>query len=387
MMHEAIISLLGRRLRLGLIGGGPGSFIGMTHRIAARLDDAYELKACCLSSDPTRGLQAGQALGVAPERAYDSWQQMLESERQRVDPIDVVAVMTPNDSHFEICMAALDAGLHVICDKPVANQLHEAQALATKAHAMQAEFCVTYCYSGYPMVRQARDMVQSGVIGPVRQISLRYVQGDLAPLDLPAGWRQDPQRNGGSLVLVDIGTHALHLGEYVCGLRIDRLCADLGSGIPGRAVDDYVALLLQYQGGARGNLWVTNAAAGSEHGLCIRIHGDLGGLEWQQEQPNQLVHRPHGDFERVMTRRFATNMSEAAQLSSRVAAGHPEGYFEAFANLYSEFAVVVAHRITGKPGAPAVRLYPGIEAGVSSLAVVAAAMESASNGSWQSVAY
>ena len=380
-----LIDLIGRRLRLAVIGGGPGSFIGETHRIAARLDGHYDIVAAALSSDPQRGVQAAGALGIAPERAYPSWQGLIEAERRRADPVDVVAVMTPNDSHFAICMAALEAGFHVICDKPIANSLPEARALADKVRETGAEFCVTYCYSGYPMVRQAREMVRAGVLGEIRQVHLQYVQGDLAPHPVPDGWRQDERRSGGSLVLMDIGTHALHLGAYVTGLHVARMCADLGSAVPERTVDDYVALLMHYENGARGNLWVTNAAAGSEHGLGFRIHGDLGGLEWQQEEPNRLVHRQHGDFDRVLTRRLGDQVSAGALRSTRVGVGHPEGYFEAFANLYSEFAHVVAGRIAGRRPPIADDLFPKIEDGVEGLQLVATAVRSTQTGRWESV--
>jgi predicted dehydrogenase len=381
-----VMSLIGRRLRLALVGGGPGSFIGETHRIAARLDGHYDLVAAALSSNPQRGIEAARALGIAPERAHPSWQALIEAERRRPDPVDVVAVMTPNDSHHAICMAALDAGFHVICDKPVVNTLQEARELADKVREREAEFCVTYCYSGYPMVRQARDMVRAGLLGEIRQVHLQYVQGDLAPHALPDGWRQDAARSGGSLVLMDIGTHALHLGAYVTGLAIERLCADLGSAVPGRQLDDYVALLMRYGNGARGNLWVTNAAAGSEHGLGFRIHGDLGGLEWQQEEPNRLVHRSHGAFDQVITRRLSAQVSEGARRSTRVGVGHPEGYFEAFANLYTEFAQVVAGRIAGRRQPLGQDLFPGLADGIAGLELVDAAVRSARSGRWETVA-
>lgn len=385
MNHENVIRTLGRRLRLGLIGGGPGSFIGQTHRMAARLDGAYDIVAACLSSNPQRAHDSATGLGVAADRAYTDWKQLLTQEQAREDKIDVVAVMTPNDSHFEVCMAALDAGFHVICDKPIANKLADGKAIADRAKALQREFCVTYCYSAYPMVRQARAMVVAGDIGEVRQIHLQYVQGDLADHALPDGWRQDPLRNGGSLVMVDIGTHAVHLGDYVSGLRIERLCSDLGSAIPGRLVDDYVALLLRYNNGARGSLWVTNAAAGSEHGLSIRIHGDLGGLEWHQENPNRLLHRQKNGFEQTLTRRFSPQMSQESMRSSRIGVGHPEGYLEAFANLYTEFAQVVAARIVGARLNSDETLYPGAQAGLEGLAVVEATIQSAKSGKWETV--
>jgi len=379
------ISTIGRRIRLGLIGGGPGSIIGETHRIAARLDGHYDIVAGALSSDPERARQAALNLGIAHERAYPSWQQMIEAEAARPDRIDVVAVMTPNDSHHAICMMALDKGFHVICDKPLANDLAQAREIATRVDATNAEFCVTYCYSGFPMVRQARDMVRAGELGEIRQVHLQYVQSYLAAHDLPAGWRTEAGRAGRSLVLMDIGTHAFHLGSYVTGLDVTRVCADVGSAIPGRTIDDYVSALLRYENGARGSLWVTNAAAGSEHGLSFRIHGDKGGLEWHQEEPNRLIHRRHDCFEQIITRRLGPTMSEGAQRSTRIAIGHPEGYLEAFANLYTEFAEHVAGRISKGERDDRRALFPGVRDGVKGLAFVDASVKSMAAGAWQDV--
>lgn len=382
-----VIERIGRRLRLGVVGGGAGSFIGPVHRMAARLDGHYDIVASALSSDPQRAHQGGLALGIAPERAYGSWQALIEAEARCPDRVDVVAVMTPNDSHLAICLAAVDAGFHVVCDKPISTDLASARALAERVAAAQAEFCVTYCYTGYPMVRQARDMVRSGQLGTIRQIHLQYVQGNLAlPRAEPdTGWRMQVQRVGGSLVLLDIGTHAFHLGAYVTGLDVDSLCADVGATRPGGAVDDYVSALLRYADGARGSLWVTNAAAGSEHGLGFRVHGDLGGLEWQQEEPNRLVHRRVDGFDQTLTRRRGATMSAGAQRATRVERGHPEGYLEAFANLYTEFAEVVAGRIAGSHQSASEDLYPHIQDGVKGLAFVQAAVESTSTGRWVSV--
>ncbi len=363
-----VTSTIGRRIRLGLIGGGPGSIIGETHRIAARLDGQYDIVAAALSSNPERARQAALELGIGAERAYASWQQMLEAEAARPDRIDAVAVMTPNDSHHPICMLALDRGFHVICDKPLANDLAQAREIAARAKTTNAEFCVTYCYTGFPMVRQAHDMIRAGELGEIRQVHLQYVQSYLAGHDLPAGWRTEG-RAGSSLVLMDIGTHAFHLGAFVTGLDVTRLCADVGSAIPGRPIDDYVSALLRYENGARGSLWVTNAAAGSEHGLSFRIHGDKGGLEWHQEEPNRLIHRRQDAFEEIITRRLGPATSEGAQRSTRIAIGHPEGYLEAFANLYTEFAT----------------LFPGVSDGVKGLAFVAASVKSMATGGWQDV--
>src|SRR5690349_5262781 len=241
-----VIEAIGRRLRLAVIGGGPGSVIGEVHRIAARLDGYYDIVAATLSSDPERARRAGIAIGVPEDRAYPSAQALIEGEAERGDRADVIAVMTPNDSHYEICSLALDAGFHVICDKPLTTDLASAVRLAGKVKASGAEFCLTHCYTGYPMVRQARAMVRAGAIGPIRQLHLQYVQGYLAAEDVPPGWRLDPARIGGSMILIDIGTHAHHLGAFVTGLELERLCADVGHVVPGRQVDDYASLLLRY---------------------------------------------------------------------------------------------------------------------------------------------
>ncbi len=320
---------IGRRIRLGMIGGGPGSVIGETHRIAARLDGMFDIVASALSSDPQRSRQAGIDLGIASDRAHGSWREMLEAEVLRADRADAVAIMTPNDSHHEICIAALEAGFHVICDKPLTHDLASARQVAAKVTEVNRAFCVTYCYVGYPMVRQARDMVLAGELGEIRQVHLHYVQSALAARDLPTGWRMDPARSGGSLVLMDIGTHAYHLGAFVTGLEARSLCADVGSAMPGRTVDDYAAALLRYENGARGSMWVTNAAAGSEHGLSFRIHGDRGGLEWHQEEPNRLLHRRQDGFEQILTRRLGPAMSPGARMSNphrhRPSRGIPRG--------------------------------------------------------------
>lgn len=382
-----VIQMLGRRLRLGIVGGGAGSFIGPVHRMAARLDGHYDIVASALSSDPQRGHQGGLDLGLAAERSYGSWQDLIQAEAARPDRIDVLAVMTPNDSHFEICMAALTAGFHIICDKPLATDVRSAQLLADQVQASGLECCVTYCYSGYPMVRQAREMVASGALGEIRQVHLQYVQGNVADAPSIEGWRMQPTRLGGSLVLLDIGTHAFHLGDYVSGLHINRLFADVGPTVPGGLADDYVATLMHYSNGARGSLWVTNAAAGSEHGLSFRIHGTLGGLEWQQEEPNRLLHRSGQGFDQVLTRRLGPLLREGAQRSIRVERGHPEGYLEAFANLYTEFAEVVAARLAGKSAPHASILFPQVDAGVQGLRYVEAAQRSAHTGQWADMGF
>lgn len=380
-----IIEAIGRRLRLAVIGGGPGSVIGEVHRAGARLDGYYDIVASALSSDPERSRRYGRAIGVSDERNYPSWRELIESEAKRKDRIDVIAVMTPNDSHYDICSSALDAGFHVVCDKPLTTDVTSAVNLARKVRATGLEFCLTHSYTAYPMVRQARAMVRAGAIGSIRQLHLQYVQGYLASEDVPPGWRLDPARVGGSMILIDIGTHAHHLGAYVTGLDLESLCADVGHVVPGRKVDDYVSMLLRYANGARGSMWVTNAASGAEHGLCFRIFGETGGLEWYQEDPNRLVHRKRDGLEEVITRRQDSLVSEDARRVTRVQIGHPEGYIESFANLYSDFARTVVARMRSERPSEIDRPFPTVEDGVKGLAFVQAAMQSSAMRAWKAV--
>ena len=385
MNSNMVIEAIGRHLRLAVIGGGPGSVIGEVHRIAARLDGYYDIVASALSSDPERSRRLGRAIGVSEDRAYPTWRALIENEAGRSDRADILAVMTPNDSHYQICTAALDAGFHIICEKPLTTELATAKDLARKVRATGAEFCLTHCYTGYPMVRQARAMVHSGVIGAIRQVNLQYVQGYLAFEEVPPGWRLDPARVGASMILIDIGTHAHHLGAYVTGLDLASLCADVGHVVPGRKVDDYSSLLLRYSNGARGSMWVTNAAAGAEHGLSFRIFGETGGLEWNQEEPNRLVHRDRAGFEKIVTRRKDRLLSDIARRATRVEIGHPEGYLEAFANLYTDMAEVVVARLCHKSPAEIDRPFPTVEDGVKGLAFVEAAVRSSASGRWEPV--
>ncbi|NNG04294.1 MAG: Gfo/Idh/MocA family oxidoreductase [Inquilinus sp.] len=383
---NAIIQRLGRRLRLGVVGGGPGSFIGPVHRTAARRDARFEVVAGVLSSDPERSRAAGQAIGLAADRAYGDWRELLAVERVRDDGIDAVAVMTPNAGHYPVADAALDAGFDVICDKPLTTTLADALKLVDKVRSSGLVFCLTHNYSAYPMVRQARAMVKAGELGEIRQVQLEYIQGHLARRvedeATGPGWRFDAELGGGSLVLGDIGTHAHHLGAFVTGLDVVQVMADVGSNLPGRRVDDYAALLLRFANGARGSMWVTNAAAGAEHGLAFRAFGDQGGLEWHQEQPNHLLHRRLGDFPRLMTRRLDGLMGAEAEHASRVGIGHPEGYQEAFATLYADAADAIAARLTGQPCDPLALDFPTALDGAKGIKLIDAALESRRTGTW-----
>jgi predicted dehydrogenase len=383
-----ILAMLGRRLRLAVIGGGPGSLIGPVHRTAARLDDRFEIVAAALSSDAERSRAAARDLGLPPERSYADWAALLERERARPDGADAVAVMTPNGSHHAICAAALEQGFHLICDKPLTTTLADAVDLVRRVRASGRVFCLTHNYTGYPMVRQARDMVRAGAIGEVRQIHTCYVQGHNATLvegEGAQGWRFDPAQCGPSLILGDIGTHAHHLAAFVSGQELREVMAEVWASVPGRRSDDTASVLMRWSGGARGSMWVTNAAAGGEHGLGIRIFGAEGGLEWWQEQPNELRHRRRGGFEEILTRRLHGALTPSAERATRIEIGHPEGYQEAFANLYKDAAEVIAASIAGRPCDPMALDFPSVEDGARGIAMIEACLASARSGGWAPV--
>lgn len=381
---NSTIQTLGRRLRLAVVGGSYG-FIGPIHRTAARLDDRFEIVAGVLSSNAERGRAAALAIGIAADRAYESVDALVDGERARADGIDAVAIMTPNAHHHGAAMAALRAGLHVICDKPVTTTLADALEIVRTVEETDLVFCLTHNYSAYPMVRQARAMVRDGAIGEIRQIHLTYVQGYFATLvedgRADPGWRFDAGA-GASLVIGDIGTHAHHLAAFVTGLELDAVLADLGATVPGRQVHDYGGLLMRWANGARGTMWVTNAAAGAEHGLAFRIFGSEGGLEWHQEHPNELRHRRRDGFEQVLTKRLHGALSPEAEWASRVEIGHPEGYQEAFANLYRDAAEAITAKMTGTPCDPRALEFPTARDGARGLRFIEGAVESARTGVW-----
>jgi predicted dehydrogenase len=381
---------LGRPLRLGVIGGGPGSFIGPIHRTAAVLDQRFVIVAGVLSSDPLRAVSHGATLGLDAARAYVSVAQMVaaESTRAAEDRIEAVAVMTPNDRHYQDCVLALQAGLHVICDKPMVNTLRQARHLVELVEQTQLAFCLTHNYSGYPMVRQARAMVEAGVLGDIRIVQAEYLQGGMA-LPVESGlltdklrWKLNPERSGPSLVLGDIGTHAHQLASYVSGSRVARVSADVGAVVPERVFDDYAAILWRFENGARGTCLVSQAAAGAENNVRIRIHGAKGMLAWEHRDPNYLHHAPLGDSVRIMSRGDA-QLYPAAQRATRIARGHPEGFRESFANLYADFAEAIASRITGQPADPLCSGSPGVRDGLWGQEFVEAALTSShAGGAW-----
>ena len=325
------------KIRLGMVGGGQGAFIGEVHRMAARLDDRYQLLAGALSSNPDRARESAAGLGLDPDRSYDDFITMAATESARADGIEAVAIVTPNHLHYAPARAFLEAGIHVICDKPLTSNAEDARTLQQVSQQHDALFAVTYNYSGYPMVRQAREMIASGELGTVRLIQVEYPQ-DWLSTDLEssgqkqASWRTDPTQAGAGGSLGDIGTHAFHLAEFISGLEVESILADLNSFVAGRLLDDNAQVLLRFAGGARGSLWASQVAVGHENGLRIRIYGEKAGLQWFQEQPNQLRFSPLGEAPRLLTRGSAV-VGDSAAAATRIPGGHPEGFLEAFANL------------------------------------------------------
>ena len=382
---NTVIQLLSRRLRLAVIGGGPGSFIGNMHRQAARLDDQYELVAAALSSDPVKAVTAAQAMGLGAERSYGGGLALLRGEAARADGAEVVAIMTPNDSHFALAMEALALGLHVICDKPMTVTLNEAIALHQRVQETGLIFCLTHNYTGYPLVRQARAMIQDGQLGEIRLVQVEYVQGGRAQDPSRKAWKNDPLLSGESLVMGDIGSHAHNLLCFMTDLDVAEVAADVGHSVPDRAVDDYAGALLRMQNGARGVFWVTQAAAGVENSLRVRICGALGTVEWHQEQPQQLHFRPLGAPAQIRTPNGPGTLPLAAR-ASRIAAGHPEGYPDAFANLYSDAASAIAARISANTPDPLALHFPNSAHGLAGLRFIhAVSSSSRNNGIWTAV--
>ncbi len=377
------------RIRLGMVGGGRDAFIGGVHRIAARIDDHYALVAGAFSSTAEKSAASAADLGVDADRAYASFSDMAESEAARDDGIEAVSIVTPNHLHFPVAQAFLDKGIHVICDKPLTSTLSDARALVAVAQKSQALFVLTHNYTGYPMIRQARDMIAKGVLGDVRVVQVEYPQDWLSTKledsgQKQAGWRTDPERSGMGGCIGDIGTHAYNLAGFVTGLELDALCADIQSFVDGRQLDDNAHVMLRYKGGARGMLWSSQVAAGNENALRLRVYGSQGGLEWQQEDPNYLWHTPLGEPKRLLTR-GGSGATEAANALTRIPGGHPEGYLEGFANLYTDAAHAIIRARDGK-SPPADSLFPTVQDGLEGVAFVSAVVTSSQEGGvWKSL--
>ncbi len=379
------------RIRIGMVGGGSGAFIGAVHRIAMRIDDQFDLVAGALSSTAEKAQASGRELGLDPSRTYASYKEMAIREAKLKNGIEAVAIVTPNHVHYEAAKEFLKRGIHVICDKPLTSNLADAKKLKKVADESGALFILTHNYTGYPMIRQAREMVAEGLLGDLRVVQAEYPQDWLTePVEQTgqkqAAWRTDPARSGAGGSTGDIGTHAFNLASFVTGLELDSLAADLDSFVEGRALDDNAHVMLRFQpknGGrpAKGMLWCSQVAPGHENGLKLRVYGSKGGLEWVQADPNYLWFTPFGEQKRLITRGGA-GANAAASRVTRIPSGHPEGYLEAFATIYAEAARAINARKTGADLGPAV-IYPTVDDGVKGVAFVEACVASSKrNDAW-----
>lgn len=370
------------RIRLGMVGGGRDAFIGGVHRIASRIDDRFELVAGAFSSTPEKSRASGRDLGVADDRVYDDYVQMAKREARLKNGIEAVAIVTPNHLHYPIAREFLKRGVHVICDKPLTSTLADAKKLVKAAEASDALFVLTHNYTGYPMARQARAMVADGTLGTIRLVQAEYPQDWLTETvdNKQAQWRTDPDRAGAGCI-GDIGVHAFNLACFVSGLEVEELSADMHSFVDGRRVDDNCHILLRWRGGARGMLWSSQVAPGNENALRLRVYGTRGGLEWAQENPNQLWFTPFGEPKRLITRGGAGSGAAAGRVT-RIPPGHPEGYLEGFANLYTEAASAIVARRKGEAVSDEV-LFPTVQDGLKGVAFIDACQRSSKrNAAW-----
>lgn len=386
MAIEGTVERREPRIRLGMVGGGSGAFIGAVHRIAARIDDHYELVAGALSSTPEKSRQSGAELGLDPARTYGDFKSMAIREAKLKNGIEAVAIVTPNHMHYPAAKEFLRRGIHVICDKPLTSNLADAKKLLKIARESDALFVLTHNYTGYPMVRQAREMVRNGELGDIRVVQVEYPQDWLAePIEQSgqkqAAWRTDPKQSGAGGSTGDIGTHAYNLASFVTGLELEELAADVHTFVPGRQLDDNAHVMLRFAGGAKGMLWCSQVATGHENGLRLRVYGTKGGIEWVQADPNYLWFTELGKPRQLITRNGAGANAAAARVS-RIPSGHPEGYLEGFATIYSEAARAIHAKRQGRPIDPAV-IYPTVEDGVKGVAFVEACIASSRrNGAW-----
>ena len=367
-----------KKLKLGMIGGGQGAFIGAVHRIAARIDNEYELVCGAFSATPQVSLASGIDIGIDPSRVYASWQQMFEKEKllSADERMEVVAIVTPNHLHFAPAKLAMENGVHVIMDKPMTLDLNEAIELKKVAYKTGMLFCLTHTYTGYPMVKEARQRIAAGQLGAIRKIYVEYPQGWLSTAlentgNKQAEWRSDPKRNGIGGAMGDIGTHAFNLAEYVSGLKVTAVCADINKIVAGRILDDDGNILLKFDNGASGVLFATQVAAGEENNIKIRVYGEKGGIEWQQQDANTLLIKWLDKPAEIL--RAGSNvsyLSENTRANCRTPAGHPEGYLEAFANHYRNFALCIKAKQHGGQPKPEWSDHPGIEEGVRGMSFI-----------------
>jgi predicted dehydrogenase len=390
MAIEGRNDIAGRPIRLGMVGGGRDAFIGAVHRIASRIDGHYQLVAGAFSSTAEKSKASGRDLGLPDDRIYGDFTEMAKREARLKTGIDAVAIVTPNHMHYPVAREFLKRGIHVICDKPLTSTLPDAKRLVKLAESSDALFILTHNYTGYPMIRQAREMIANGEIGRIRLVQAEYPQDWLTePLEAAgmkqAAWRTDPARSGAGGSTGDIGTHALNLAQFVTGLQVEALAADLDTFVEGRRVDDNAHVLLRFAGGAKGMLWSSQVAPGNENALKLRVYGDKGGLEWRQEDPNYLWFTPLGEPKRLITRNGA-GAGEAAGRMSRVPPGHPEGYLEGFANIYTEAAAAIRAVSAGEP-VPDDVVYPTAHDGLIGVAFVDACVRSSQrNTAWVKLA-
>ncbi|MGF1451492.1 MAG: Gfo/Idh/MocA family protein [Opitutales bacterium] len=372
-----------KKLRYGMVGGGQGAFIGAVHRSAMGVDGEFALAAGCFSSSPERSKASGEALGVAAERVYGSFDEMAQAEAAlpKSERIDFVSIVTPNHAHFPAAKTFLEAGFPVVCDKPVTHSLEQAKALREIVQSTGQLFCLTHNYTGYPMVKQARALVAAGKLGELRKVVVEYPQGWLGdPIDQEgqkqASWRTDPEKAGAGGALGDIGSHAANLVSYIAGLKLESLCADLTSFVPGRKLDDDSNVLVRYQGGAKGVLYASQISTGEENALSIRLYGTQGALEWHQEHPNDLHFTPVNEPEQIL-RPGNPYLDGHAGGFVRLPAGHPEGFIEAFANVYRCFGKALRAKLDGSFTKVADYDFPTIDDGVEGLAFIETAVASA----------
>ncbi|HRK83540.1 MAG TPA: Gfo/Idh/MocA family oxidoreductase [Saprospiraceae bacterium] len=379
---------MNRKMRMGMIGGGQGAFIGAVHRMAAALDGQIELVCGAFSSDAARSKASGEDLFLPAHRVYGSYEEMMEQERglPEGERMDFVSIVTPNHVHFGAAKAALLKGFHVVCDKPLCLNMEEALELEALVEETGLLFALTHNYTGYPMVKQAKAMIQDGELGAIRKVVAEYPQGWLSTFlegsdQKQAAWRTDPARSGAAGAMGDIGTHAENLLEYITGLRIDAVCADLTAFVPGRRLDDDGNVLLRFDNGAKGILFASQIAAGEENNLSIRVYGEKGGIEWRQMEPNTLTVR-WLDGPTQMLRTGVGPLHPSAQAHARIPAGHPEGYLEAFANIYRNFAHCLRARLEGRSADPLYADFPSVSDGVRGMRFIEKVVESSREEQW-----
>ena len=373
------------KLKLGMVGGGQGAFIGSVHRIASRIDDHYELVAGSLASNPEVAHASAKELGINENRSYSTYSEMAEKESKLKNGIDVVAIVTPNHLHYPIAEAFIKKGIHVICDKPLTHNLEDAEKFYKCVKNSKALFALTHNYTGYPMVRQAREMCRNGTIGKLRVIQVEYAQDWLTlPIEnegqKQASWRTDPSKAGMGGSIGDIGSHAFNLADFITGAKLTELCADISSFVEGRKNDDNAHVLLRYENGVKGMLWSSQVAPGNENALKIRIYGDKGGLEWEQENPNYLRVDIFGEAKKIIRRAGNETMDVAGRVT-RIPPGHPEGYLEGFANIYSDFAKQIQSLKNNQIIEEELLLVPSIEDGLKGVKFISTVVESGLGGS------